>query len=214
MLRAGAADEVIADVARDLGAELCVIGTHGRTGVKRFFLGSVAERVVKRTPDAALVVRGNAPDAGYARVLVATDFSDAAKAALGSAFALAAPGAHIDVVHAWQYPLGTWGRLAAKSAAFQTIRDAIVAQAEAGADAVRALAAGQGRAVHVELRQGAPAATIADLADHGHHDLIAVGTHGHQGVRRFLLGSVAEAVVRHARCSVVVAHATPSGAGA
>ena len=208
VLRAGAADEVIAEVARDLGAELCVIGTHGRTGVKRFFLGSVAERVVKRTPDAALVVRGAAPEAGYARVLVATDFSDAARSALLNAFELAAPDAHIDVVHAWQYPLGTWGRLAAKSAAFQTIRDAIVAQAEAGAESVRAFAAAAGREVHVELRQGAPAATIADAAEHGHHDLIAVGTHGHQGVRRFLLGSVAEAVVRHAHCSVLVAHAT------
>jgi nucleotide-binding universal stress UspA family protein len=212
VLRAGPADEVIAEVARDLGAELTVIGTHGRTGVKRFFLGSVAERLVKRTPDAALVVRGVAPEAGFARVLVATDFSDAARAALETAFALAAPGAHIDVVHAWQYPLGTWGRLAAKTAAFQTIRDAIVAQAEAGAESVRELARARGRDVQVELRQGAPAATIADVADHGHHDLIAVGTHGHQGVRRFLLGSVAEAVVRHAHCSVVVAHASAADA--
>lgn len=212
VVRAGAADEVIAEVARDLGAELTVIGTHGRTGVKRFFLGSVAERLVKRTPDAALVVRGVAPEGGYTRVLVATDFSDAAKAALLGAFELAAPAAHIDVVHAWQYPLGTWGRIAAKSAAFQTIRDAIVAQAEVGAAALVELAAAHGRTIHVELRQGAPAATIADAADHGHHDLIAVGTHGRRGALRFLLGSVAEVIVRHAHASVLVAHATDASA--
>src|SRR5262245_14962483 len=44
VLRFGLPDEVIADVAADLGAELTVVGTHGRTGFKRFFLGSVAER--------------------------------------------------------------------------------------------------------------------------------------------------------------------------
>ena len=209
VLRAGAPDEVIADVARELSAELTVIGTHGHTGVKRFFLGSVAERVVKRTTGAALVVRGAPPEAGFARVLIATDFSDAALAALRCALALAAPDAHIDVVHAWQYPPGTWGRLAARSAAYASIRDAIVAQAEAAAAELARDPAAEGRALAVDLRQGAPAATIADAADHGHHDLIAVGTHGHQGVRRFLLGSVAEAVVRHAHCSVLVAHPQP-----
>jgi nucleotide-binding universal stress UspA family protein len=206
VLRAGAPDEVIAEVARELGAELTVVGTHGHTGVKRFFLGSVAERVVKRSIDAALVVRGAPPEDGFARILVATDFSDAALAALRGALALAAPDAHIDVVHAWQYPPGTWGRLAARSAAYASIRDAIVAQAEAAAAELTKDPAVGGRPLHVDLRQGAPAATIADAADHGHHDLIAVGTHGHQGVRRFLLGSVAEAVVRHAHCSVLVAH--------
>ncbi|HTJ44714.1 MAG TPA: universal stress protein [Kofleriaceae bacterium] len=208
VLRYGAPDEVIAEVARDLGAELTVIGTHGRTGVKRFFLGSVAERVIKRTPDAALVVRGAPPEGGFRRVLVATDFSDAAFAALSAAITLAAPDAQLDVIHAWQYPPGTWGRLARRSAAFKSLEDAIVDAARASASSLQQQAASL-RAFEVELRQGAPAATIADAAEHGHHDLIAVGTHGHQGVRRFLLGSVAEAVVRHAHASVVVAHAAP-----
>lgn len=212
VLRYGAPDEVIAEVAADLDAELTVIGTHGRTGVTRFFLGSVAERVIKRTPASSLVVRGAAPEGGYRRVLVATDFSDAAFAALSTAIALAAPDAQLDVVHAWQYPPGTWSRLAARSAAYRSIRDAIVAQAEAGAAALAAAAAPLGRAIHVELRQGAPASTIVEHADAGHHDLIAVGTHGHRGVARFLLGSVAEAIVRHAHASVVVARATSAPA--
>jgi nucleotide-binding universal stress UspA family protein len=207
VLRFGLPDEVIADVAADLGAELTVVGTHGRTGFKRFFLGSVAERLIKRTQAAALVVRGAALDGGFRRPLVATDFSDAAFAALEAAIALAAPGTHIDVVHAWQYPVGTWGKLAERTAAFQSIREAIVGQAQTAADALTRNAAALGATVHVALRQGAPAATIAEAAERGHHDLIAVGTHGHRGVRRFLLGSVAEAVVRHVHCSVVVAHA-------
>jgi nucleotide-binding universal stress UspA family protein len=215
VLRYGAPDEVIADVAADLGAELTVVGTHGRTGVTRFFLGSVAERVIKRAPAAALVVRGEPPrGGGYHRVLVATDFSDAAFAALAIALAIAAPSAQLDVVHAWQYPPGTWGRLAARSPAFASVKDAIVAQAEAAAAELALAARPLGRDGKVALHQGAAASTVCDLADHGHHDLIAVGTHGHRGVRRFLLGSVAEAIVRHARCSVVVAKATATSAPA
>jgi nucleotide-binding universal stress UspA family protein len=209
VIRQGAPDEVIAGVADDLGAELTVIGTHGRTGVKRFFLGSVAERLIKRTPQSSLVVRG-APVAGgaFRRVLVATDFSDAALAALRIAITLAAPDATFDVIHAWQYPIGTWGRLAERMPAFGAIRDAIVSGAQAQADALAARAATFGRAIQVELIQGAAAATIHERAEAGRHDLIAVGTHGHQGVRRVLVGSVAEAVVRHAGASVVVAHPT------
>jgi nucleotide-binding universal stress UspA family protein len=208
VLRAGAPDEVVAEVAADLGAELTIVGTHGRTGVSRFFLGSVAERLVKRTTEQALVVRGAAPaDGAYTRVLVGTDFSDAAAAALRGAIALAAPGARIDVVHAWQYPAGTWGRLAERMSAFKSLRDAIVAQAEARTGAVVEAARALGREVEVVLHQGSPSAVIADLADKGHHDLIAIGTHGHRGVRRFLLGSVAEHVVRHAHATVLVAHA-------
>jgi nucleotide-binding universal stress UspA family protein len=209
VIRAGAPDEVIAAVAADLGAELTIVGTHGHTGVKRFFLGSVAERLIKRTPESALVVRGLPPEAGaFRRVLVATDFSDAAFAALRIAITLAAPDARLDVMHAWQYPIGTWGRLAERMPAFQSIRDAILGQAQAQADTLVARARALGREVRVDLQQGAAAATIHEVADKGHHDLIAIGTHGHRGVRRFLVGSVAEAVVRHAHASVVVAHPT------
>ncbi len=188
VLRAGSPDEEIVAVAADLGAELTVIGTHGRTGVRRFLLGSIAERVVERTPEAALVARGAAPDdGGYRRVLVATDFSDAALAALRIAIALAAPDAQLDVMHASQDPIG--------------------AEAEASAAALVREAGALGRSIEVTMHQGAAAATIAEVADRGHHDLIALGTHGLRGVRRFLAGSVAEAVVRHARATVVVAHA-------
>jgi nucleotide-binding universal stress UspA family protein len=87
------------------------------------------------------------------------------------------------------------------------VKDAIIARAQAAAAELAARAAPLGRTIAVTLHQGAPAATMCDLADRGHHDLIAVGTHGRRGVRRFLLGSVADKIVRHARCSVVVAKA-------
>jgi universal stress protein A len=56
-LRSGVPFEVIVDTAAELGAEMIVIGTHGRSGLQRFLLGSVAERVVRLAPCPVLTVR-------------------------------------------------------------------------------------------------------------------------------------------------------------
>jgi nucleotide-binding universal stress UspA family protein len=56
-LRSGVPFEVIIDTATELGAEMIVIGTHGRSGLQRFLLGSVAERVVRLAPCPVLTVR-------------------------------------------------------------------------------------------------------------------------------------------------------------
>jgi nucleotide-binding universal stress UspA family protein len=54
------------------------------------------------------------------------------------------------------------------------------------------------------LREGDVRETILDTAQEWNADLIVMGSHSHRGARRFLLGSVAESVVRHAPCSVEV----------
>jgi nucleotide-binding universal stress UspA family protein len=206
--RNGAPDEVIAELAAELGAQLTVVGTHDYHGLKHFLHGSVAERVVKRTPAWSLVARGPAPaDGAFHRVLVATDFSDAAEAALRAAIALVAPDGALDVLHVWQHPLGLWSSIIDKVGAFAALRDAILAKASASAKVVTDQAAALGRTVAVELRQGLPGPAIAHAAASGGYDLVAVGTHGHRGVRRLLLGSVAEEVVRATPCGVLVAHA-------
>jgi nucleotide-binding universal stress UspA family protein len=53
--------------------------------------------------------------------------------------------------------------------------------------------------------------TIIDLAAEWHADLIVVGSHGERGLKRFLLGSVAEFVARHAMCSVAIVRTPVSG---
>jgi len=57
VIEEGDAADVICKEAADRGADVIVVGTHGRTGVKRFFLGSVSEHVVRRAPCPVLVVR-------------------------------------------------------------------------------------------------------------------------------------------------------------
>jgi nucleotide-binding universal stress UspA family protein len=140
------------------------------------------------------------------------DFSPAACRALAHAADLTPPGTPIEVVHAWQLPAGSWGATLLGQARFpwSTVRDAVVSSAQAQADKLVAENT-SGHPLHVELIQGPPASVVTHAAEQGGHDLIAIGTHGHRGFRRLLLGSVAESVIRHAPCSVLVAHGEHAG---
>jgi nucleotide-binding universal stress UspA family protein len=203
--RIGAPDEVIAAAAHDEHADLIVVGTHGHTGIARFLLGSVASSIVRHAPCDILVVRGDPVRAPFHKPLVATDFSPAAATALAHVEDVIAPGTPIDVVHAWQLPAGSWGATLLGQARFpwSTVRDAVLASVKTQADK---LVDAHGGHLQVELVQGPPASVITDTAEKGGHDLIVVGSHGHRGFRRLLLGSVAESAVRHASCSALVVH--------
>jgi nucleotide-binding universal stress UspA family protein len=211
--RAGPAGEVVAQVAVEREAQLIVIGTHGRTGISRFLLGSVATAVLRHAPCDVLVCRGTSGPSAFLRPLVATDFSPTAARALRNAATLTPPGTPIEVLHAWQLPAGSWGATLLGSARFpwSTVRDAVLSAAKAQAHQLEEQNAGLGHPLHVELVQGPPASVITHAAERGGHDLIAIGTHGLRGFRRLLLGSVAESTIRHAPCSVLVVHGENAG---
>lgn len=205
-IESGYADEVIVRVADDIGAALIAIGTRGLTGFKRFLLGSVAEKVVRTATTNVLVARGDAHE--YQRVLVATDFSTASERALQVAIAMAAPGAHIDVLHSWQYPAGTHGVKAPDTddGPLADLRDDIVRRVDKLGQALVARYSSSTRTVAFSCDFGSAREVVHDRLESGNYDLVAMGTHGYRGFRRFLLGSVAEATVRHAPCSVLIAH--------
>lgn len=203
--RIGPPDEVLAAAAHDEQSDLIVVGTHGHSGVARFLLGSVASAVIRRAPCDVLAVRGPAVRAPYDKPLVATDFSPAAAKAIDHAAFVVAPGTRLTVAHAWQLPTGSWGATLLGQARFpwSTVRDAVLASAQAQADK---LVAEHGGGFRVDLVQGPPAQVLTETAERAGHDLIVVGAHGNRGFRRLLLGSVAESTVRHAHCSVLVVH--------
>jgi nucleotide-binding universal stress UspA family protein len=211
--RAGSPGDVVSEVAKEHAAELIVVGTHGHTGIQRFLLGSVATAILRHAPCDVLVHRGPASSAAYSRPLVASDFSPAAIRALHHAASLTAPGATIEVIHAWQLPAGSWGATLLGQARFpwNTVRDAVLSGVKAQAEKLVESTKDLGHPIHVELVQGPPPSVITHAAERGGHDLIAIGTHGHRGFRRLLLGSVAENVIRHAPCSVLVAHGENAG---
>lgn len=210
IVRKGHADETIVSVAEQVGADLIVTGTHGRTGLKRFLLGSIAEKVVRASPTNTLVTRPH--DGGlFENILVPTDFSDPAQRALHLAMLLAAPGATIDLFHAWQFPPGTKSVSVGlpndeQSPLASLQREIEGAAVERGASWVERHASSD-LTLKFSHGYGPAAQTVQDRLDQGDYDLVATGTHGRRGFRRFVLGSVAEATVRHSPCSVLVAHA-------
>lgn len=205
-IEVGYPDEVIVEVSARIGAAIIVVGTKGLTGLKRLLLGSVAEKVARTSHTNVLVARGEARR--FARILVATDFSPASERALQVASALAAPTARIDVLHSWQYPAGLHGVRTAEptEGPLADIRDQIVARVDKLGAALVERYRSATREVHFVREFGSAREVIHDRLEAEPYDLVATGTHGYRGVRRFLLGSVAEATLRHAPCSVLIAH--------
>jgi nucleotide-binding universal stress UspA family protein len=140
------------------------------------------------------------------KIVVPTDFSDCARAAVDRALEIARLfPAEIVLVHVVEVPMSAadWN-LAADvdllAARFRRIaRERLAALAES-ADPTRQ------RIVRADVVDGSPAQGIVDFASAEGAALIAIGSHGRTGVRRLLLGSIAERVVRLAGCDVLVVH--------
>ncbi len=216
------AQDALNQEAEDWNASVIVVGTHGRSGLARLFLGSTAEAMLRTATRPVLVVR-DAPHAtsplyppvlpepariGPSRIVVATDFSEPAHRALETARELGRSlGAKVWVVHVFDDPgdvrRGIVGRgLDAPRAS--ALPEGAKAQLE---EALRTLVAdvfGEGAgSVETELAVGRPVDQIVRRARAHHADLLIVGTTGRAGVERLLLGSVAEKVVREATIPVL-----------
>jgi nucleotide-binding universal stress UspA family protein len=197
------------DYAGTVGADLIVMGTHGRGGMAHVLLGSVAERVVRTAHCSVLTLRDR-PDRAVRQVLVPTDFSATADAALDCAFVLAARlGAGLQLLHVVDDPFLAEGMAAeAYIAEAPTVRTAMLRDAQARLKH-RSSWPGVDVTVHTEVVFGHNAKTIAEYAAMRNIDLIVMGTHGRTGVAHLLLGSVAERLVRTAPCPVLTVRQTP-----
>jgi len=205
--RAISAAPAIADYAEELGVDLVVMGAHGRRGFRRFLLGSVAEEVVRTADCPVLTLRGEerGPELEkLERIVVPFDFSDPAKSALATAKELAVSyGARLDVVHVIEPPVdpGVFVPLHDRRSAFAYSELAAEVREHLG-PAVEELV-GTEVEVDVEILDGNTAERIAEHAESVAADLIVISTQGLTGLRRFLLGSVTEKVVRSADCPVL-----------
>ncbi|HTE51223.1 MAG TPA: universal stress protein [Kofleriaceae bacterium] len=211
----GFPDTSLSETADQLDVDLVVIGTHGRTGIKRLLLGSVAERVVRLCRRHVMVARPRGAGAeGYRRILVPTDFSPRADHALEIALDLLAEGGEIELLHAWSLPALTGSLVpsAISEKALAPVRSSFEVGARAKAEAVVARLGRPRARIECTIVNDSPAHAIDQRAQDG-HDLIVIGGHGRRGLRRLILGSVAEATVRHAPCSVIVAHERTAIAG-
>ncbi|WP_277555358.1 universal stress protein [Halobaculum limi] len=201
--------ELVAHVA-ETDADLLVLGTHGRGGTRRVLLGSVAEAVIRTAEVPVLTVHGDdeirdwGPDSD---VLVATDGSDAALPAEQVSVDLtAALGGRLTAVSAVDESraLASIGAGTVSDGVAESVRTALTEGATAALDRVRERADERGVPLTTEILDGEAGRRIREHAATVDADLVVVGTHGRRGIRRIMLGSVAERVVRSADRPVLV----------
>lgn len=198
----------IAEAADETGADLIVVGTHGHTGVRRLLLGSVAEKVVRESSRDVLVARGtDRGTGGYDKVLVPTDFSTTAERALLRALELVKRGGEVELLHCWSLPTSSrsWDPIARDAVA--PLRDELAHHSRQETEKLAAAHARDGVTITTANVEDTPVHGVQDRLEHGGHDLVVMGSHGRRGVKRWLLGSVAEGTVRYSPCSVLVVHA-------
>ncbi len=140
----------------------------------------------------------------FEKVLVATDFSDHAHRALERAIDLAQRyEASLHVVHVWDMPLLARGASMEPSVDWSTL---IEASARAELDELVSGLRTSKLSVTSTLTTGSPWERILADAEAQGADLIVVGTHGRTGIRRVMMGSVAERVVRMSPVAVLTIH--------
>jgi nucleotide-binding universal stress UspA family protein len=145
----------------------------------------------------------------WKKVLCPIDFSEPARAAMEAAVELCRQfDGDLTLFHSYQLPGYTLpeGSVVASPKMLQDLAD----QAEAHLAEWRRIAEEKGAArVQTIKGIGDPALEVVELARDGGYDVIVLGTHGRTGIRHALLGSIAERVVRHARCPVLTIHPEP-----
>jgi nucleotide-binding universal stress UspA family protein len=194
-VRTGVPHRAILDYVDQQGIDLVVMGTHGRTGVERYVLGSVTEKLVRLSDAPVLSVK--AADDGavsfpYEDVLVPTDGSEGANTAIEPAFEVAetydARVHALSVIDTASMGLDVRSELIVEQLEDEA-RDAVDVVADRAED--RSLGP-----VATAVEYGSPYQEIGSYVEENDVDLVVMGTHGRSGIERYLLGSVAEKTVR------------------
>ncbi len=193
-VRTAVPHRAILEYATDEGIDLVVMGTHGRTGIERYLLGSVTEKVVRLSDAPVLTVKaGDEHEVTYpfSDVLVPTDGSDGAEAAIPPA---------IDVASTYDARLHGLSVVDTVSMGLDVgssaIVDAFEESARTAVDRVADRARSSVPGVETAVTYGSPYREIRSYVDEHDIGLVVMGTHGRSGIERYLLGSVAEKTVR------------------
>lgn len=205
--RGVSASEVILSYADEIDADLIVMGTHGRTGAARIFMGSVAEAVTRHASCPVLTVRADArsiKEESVKTILVPVDFSETSKLAILYAKQLG------HLYHAGLELLHVTEEIPYPYFYLPTESDLVLEQMNRSREALAKLAADTlSGDIHyiTSVRSGRVATEILNHAREQDSGLLVIGSHGLSGLERLLLGSTAEQVLREAGCPVFVVKA-------
>lgn len=209
-VRHGEVKDVLAEIIRDQEIDLVVAGTHGRTGVGRLLMGSVAEQILRQVACPVLTVGPNAGLKGvrmehegvpsgkpkFGRILFATDFSEYSQAAAAYALSLAKEfHSRLTLLHVIEsFGPNLHGHPGPIEAAYTRLAE--VAQEM---DWPR-------HQPEPLVEFGSPAEVILHTAGESHSGLIVLGArplNGHAGSTTHLTGTIVHKVIAHAPCPVL-----------
>lgn len=169
--------------------DMIIMGTHGRTGLKRLMMGSVTAKVIGHAPCNILVLPLHA-SIECRHVLIATDGSPYGEAAASEALGIAKRcGSTLTIVSV-------------------ASSEEEIASARIHVDRVSEAAEREGIHYEAVVTTGKPYEAIVETARSKKADLIVLGSHGRTGLERLLMGSVTERVIGHAECAVLVVKKT------
>lgn len=198
--------EAIVRRAAAVRAQLVVLGTHGRSGLRRFVIGSVAERVLRTAACAVLVVPPGAPRVPAAgprldRIVCAIDFSDGSRRALECAATVAELAqAALTVAHIVELPPDVPDFPPADLSRY---REARFDQARAVMDSAVAPVRQRVARLDTLLLAGRPGPELLCLAADQQAALIVMGVTGRSAADVLMFGSVTHHVIEQASCGVL-----------
>ena len=207
---------VILQEAEQWGADLIIVGTHGYNAFERFWLGSVSRNIASHAHCSVHIVRQSKADNKAMKILLAVDGSECGDRAVEEIAKRAWPaGSEVCVLSAIHLPMTptpeTWAlpdsyyahaEKVGREHAEEVIGEAIVSLKESNASREVPLT------ITSKAIVGHAEETIIGTAKEWGADLIVLGSHGYSGFRKFLLGSVSQAVASHAPCSVEIVRAS------
>lgn len=209
LVRSGHPAEEIVRAASELGSDLVVMGSHGHTGIKRYLLGSVSSAVLEHAHCSVMIVKhAREPGAEAARLRILLAYDDSTPARQAVDFCAALPlGDHVEITALSVLPLVTLYRQdikqrlswfwQQKKRVAQTALERVVKELKWATSNVESRLRESGDVTN-EILQTATALNS---------DLIIVGHKGKGAIERFLIGSTAARVARHAPCSVLAVRA-------
>lgn len=200
----GPADKIL-EYTQKHHIDLIIMATHGVGGLRRWWLGSVSEKVVTRSVTPVLLIHSKQIKeldrdrrVTFKRILAPLDGSDTGEAALHHVVELARKtGASIILFHVIPEVHTVESRILGKE--FNKFVRAMHEAGQEYLDKVATRIAEKGIEVTTKIAHGDPAETIVDTAVIEKVDLIAMSTHGRSGIARWLLGSVADKIIHESK---------------
>jgi nucleotide-binding universal stress UspA family protein len=201
----GAPEERLPEEALRVGAELIVVGRHGRRRFGDSLIGATAERIVRNSRLPVLVVQRKKA-AAWQQPLVAVDLEEESPSPLHRLQRFCPEAPRMDVVHVYDTSNDLILQEAGASAGqYREYGEALRKEAEAAlTKALASAPLSPSVAVKPLVHAGDPRSVILAEARACRSDLLVLGTHARRGLAHFFMGSVAESVLRHAPCDVLL----------